>query len=68
VDEFLETLCQYYEIVIFSSNPSYLVEEVVAKLDPKGCALHVLARDATRYMNGTHVKVCMCHVDRLLYM
>ncbi|CAI5735556.1 unnamed protein product [Peronospora destructor] len=54
VDEFLETLCQYYEIVIFSQN--YGAEEIVQKLDPKQCALHVLSRDATRYMNGAHVK------------
>jgi import inner membrane translocase subunit TIM50 len=54
VDEFLETLCQYYEIVIFSQNP--LAEEVVAKLDPKQCALHILSRDATRYLKGAHVK------------
>lgn len=26
------------------------------KLDPKQCALHVLSRDATRYLNGAHVK------------
>lgn len=54
VDEFLETLCQYYEIVIFSQN--YGAEEIVQKLDPKQCALHVLSRDATRYLNGAHVK------------
>ncbi|POM60366.1 Mitochondrial import inner membrane translocase subunit TIM50 [Phytophthora palmivora] len=54
VDEFLETLCQYYEIVIFSQN--YGAEEIVMKLDPKQCALHVLSRDATRYLNGAHVK------------
>ncbi|CAH0479295.1 unnamed protein product [Peronospora belbahrii] len=54
VDEFLETLCQYYEIVIFSQN--YGAEEIAQKLDPKQCALHVLSRDATRYLNGAHVK------------
>ncbi|KAG2526174.1 hypothetical protein BBO99_00004202 [Phytophthora kernoviae] len=54
VDEFLETLCQYYEIVIFSQN--YGAEEIVQKLDPKQCALHILSRDATRYLNGAHVK------------
>uniref|UniRef100_K3WIV8 Mitochondrial import inner membrane translocase subunit TIM50 n=1 Tax=Globisporangium ultimum (strain ATCC 200006 / CBS 805.95 / DAOM BR144) TaxID=431595 RepID=K3WIV8_GLOUD len=54
VDEFLETLCQYYEIVIFSQNP--MAEEVVMKLDPKQCALHILSRDATRYLKGAHVK------------
>ncbi|RLN93775.1 hypothetical protein BBJ28_00015119, partial [Nothophytophthora sp. Chile5] len=54
VDEFLETLCQYYEIVIFSQN--YGAEEIVTKLDPKQCALHCLSRDSTRYLNGAHVK------------
>ncbi|CCI47206.1 unnamed protein product [Albugo candida] len=54
VDEFLETLCQFYEIVIFSEN--YMAEEIVMKLDPKQCVLHVLSRDATRYLNGSRVK------------
>lgn len=33
-----------------------MAEEIVMKLDPKQCVLHVLSRDATRYYNGAHVK------------
>lgn len=56
VDEFLETLAQYYEIVVFSNHHSYMAEEIVAKMDRKQAVLHVLARESTRYYNSAHVK------------
>ncbi|KAJ0399010.1 hypothetical protein P43SY_008330 [Pythium insidiosum] len=56
VDEFLEALAQYYEIVVFSNNHHYMAEEVVTKLDRKQTVLHILARESTRYYNGAHVK------------
>ncbi|OQR98453.1 mitochondrial import inner membrane translocase subunit TIM50 [Achlya hypogyna] len=56
VDEFLETLARYYEIVLFSSEPRMMVEEVLAKLDSKQCAFHYLTREETHFFNGVHVK------------
>ncbi|EQC27852.1 hypothetical protein SDRG_14433 [Saprolegnia diclina VS20] len=56
VDEFLETLARYYEIVLFSSEPRMMVEEVLARLDSKQCAFHYLTREETHFFNGTHVK------------
>ncbi|RLN92725.1 hypothetical protein BBJ28_00017645 [Nothophytophthora sp. Chile5] len=53
-DTLVHSEWSYYEIVIFSQN--YGAEEIVAKLDPKQCALHCLSRDSTRYLNGAHVK------------
>ncbi|KAF1323950.1 Mitochondrial import inner membrane translocase subunit tim50, partial [Globisporangium splendens] len=53
-DTLVHSEWSYYEIVIFSQNP--MAEEVVMKLDPKQCALHILSRDATRYLKGAHVK------------
>ena len=31
---------------------------IIDGLDPNGHVMYRLFRDATRYMNGTHVKVC----------
>ncbi|TMW55667.1 hypothetical protein Poli38472_010549 [Pythium oligandrum] len=56
VDEFLEALAQYYEIVVFSQNHMYMAEEILVKLDRKQNVLHLLARESTRYFNSAHVK------------
>lgn len=63
VDEFLETLCQYYEIVIFSQN--YGAEEIVAKLDPKVRASYLLRRKAVcvltilpTWLSNAHCTCC----------
>ncbi|KAF0696263.1 Aste57867_12961 [Aphanomyces stellatus] len=56
VDEFLETLSRHYEIVLFSNESQGLIEEVLVKLNHKGCAFHYLYRDATHYYNNAHVK------------
>ncbi|ETV87728.1 hypothetical protein H257_01202 [Aphanomyces astaci] len=56
VDEFMETLSRHYEIVLYSSESQGLVEEVLAKLNQKGCAFHYLFRDATHFINNAHVK------------
>ncbi|CAK4134379.1 unnamed protein product [Aphanomyces euteiches] len=56
VDEFMETLSRHYEIVLFSSESQGLAEEVLVKLNQKGCAFHYLYRDATHFYNNAHVK------------
>ena len=58
VDYFLRYMSQYYEIVVFTSVQSMNADGVIRKLDPyRFTILWPLYREATRYMNGEHVKV-----------
>ena len=58
VDYFLRYLSQYYELVIFTTVQSMNADLVMKKLDPFQLTLP-LFREATRYMNGEHVKVSL---------
>jgi import inner membrane translocase subunit TIM50 len=58
VDYFLRYLSQYYELVIFTSQPSALADPVIRKLDPYHIVTWPLFREATLYENGEYVKVC----------
>jgi len=58
VDYFLRYMSQYYEIVVFTSVQSMNADGIIRKLDPyRFTILWPLYREATRYMNGEHVKV-----------
>jgi import inner membrane translocase subunit TIM50 len=57
VDYFLRYLSQYYELVIFTSQPFALAEPVIRKLDPYHIVTWPLFREATLYENGEYVKV-----------
>ena len=57
VDYFLRYLQQYYELVLFTSTPVMMAEQVVRKLDPYRIIMWPLFREATKYVNGSHVKV-----------
>lgn len=57
VDYFLRYLSQYYELVIFTSVQMMNADLVIRKLDPYHIVMWPLFREATRYMNGAHVKV-----------
>ena len=57
VDYFLRYLQQYYELVIFTSAPMMMAEPVIRKLDPYRVVMWPLFREATKYVNGEHVKV-----------
>ena len=57
VDYFLRYLNQYYELVIFTSVASMNADMVIRKLDPFRMVMFPLFREATRYMDGEHVKV-----------
>lgn len=63
VDYFLRYLSQYYELVIFTSQPWAVAEPVIRKLDPFHIVTWPLYREATRYENGEYVKVCTHHLD-----
>jgi import inner membrane translocase subunit TIM50 len=57
MDYFLRYLQQYYEIVMWTSQPYGLVEALFKKIDPFGIISWPLFREATRYENGEYVKV-----------
>lgn len=57
VDYFLRYLQQYYELVIFTTVPVISAEQIVRKLDPYRIVMWPLFREATKYVDGKHVKV-----------
>ncbi|PIN11400.1 TFIIF-interacting CTD phosphatase, including NLI-interacting factor [Handroanthus impetiginosus] len=56
VDDFLEHLAQFYEIVIYSDQLNMYVDPVAERLDPKHCIRYRLSRGATKYMDGKHYR------------
>lgn len=60
LDYFLRYLNQYYELVLFTSVPSMMADQVLRKLDPYRIIRWPLFREATRYKDGEYVKVCFC--------
>lgn len=58
VDYFLRYLNQYYELVLFTSVPSMMADQVLRKLDPYRIIRWPLFREATRYKDGEYIKVC----------
>jgi import inner membrane translocase subunit TIM50 len=65
VDYFLRYLSQYYELVIFTTQPSALADPVIRKLDPYHIVTWPLFREATLYENGEYVKVCPLRLQTL---
>ena len=57
VDYFLRYLSQYYELVIFTSQPWAVADPVIRKLDPYHIVTWPLFREATRYEKGEYIKV-----------
>ncbi|KAF9524987.1 HAD-like domain-containing protein [Crepidotus variabilis] len=57
VDYFLAYISQFYEVVIFTSQPSYTAGPILDKLDRYGFFItYRLFREATRSVNGQVVK------------
>ncbi|KAI9369128.1 import inner membrane translocase subunit tim-50 mitochondrial precursor [Aspergillus egyptiacus] len=56
VDYFLRYLNQYYELVLFTSVPSMMADQVLRKLDPYRIIRWPLFREATRYQDGEYIK------------
>jgi import inner membrane translocase subunit TIM50 len=63
VDYFLSYLSQFYEIVVFTSQPAMNAVPILDKLDPYQYAMYRLYRDATRYVDGKYVKD-LSHLNR----
>lgn len=57
LDYFLRYLSQYYELVLFTSQPSSMADQVLRKLDPYTIIQLPLFREATLYKDGGYVKV-----------
>mmetsp|Transcript_44838 Transcript_44838/g.173998 ORF Transcript_44838/g.173998 Transcript_44838/m.173998 type:complete len:328 (+) Transcript_44838:218-1201(+) len=56
VEAFLAYLSSFYEIVLFTSQPTTYADPILDKLDPSGYIMHRLYRDATRFKGGVYVK------------
>ncbi|GAA6043039.1 hypothetical protein JCM8097_005127 [Rhodosporidiobolus ruineniae] len=57
LDYFLAYMSQFYEIVLFTTMPSYLAAPIVEKIDPYGAYIPwKLFKEATRYKNGELIK------------
>lgn len=57
VDYFLRYLSQYYELVIFTTQPWAVADPIIRKLDPYHIVTWPLFREATLYENGEYIKV-----------
>lgn len=56
VDKFLAEMAQYYEIVLYSPSQDGYADEVVTKLDHRGCIMHRLYRTDCWYQKGIYMK------------
>ena len=56
LDYFLRYLSQYYELVLFTSQPSAMADQVLRKLDPYMMIRWPLFREATLYKDGGYIK------------
>ncbi|KAK7487161.1 hypothetical protein BaRGS_00021656 [Batillaria attramentaria] len=61
IDYFLEQVGPpMFEVVIYSQEQGMTADPLISSLDPRGSIMYRLYRDATRYMNGHHLKDLAC--------
>ncbi|TFJ97984.1 Mitochondrial import inner membrane translocase subunit TIM50 [Platysternon megacephalum] len=60
IDSLFQQLAPLYEIVIFTSETGMTAFPLIDSVDPHGFISYRLFRDATRYMDGHHVKDISC--------
>ncbi|XP_041035246.1 mitochondrial import inner membrane translocase subunit TIM50 isoform X3 [Carcharodon carcharias] len=60
IDYFFQQLAPLYEIVIFTTETGMTAYPLIDSVDPHGFIMYRLFRDATRYMEGHHVKDVSC--------
>ncbi|XP_030633228.1 mitochondrial import inner membrane translocase subunit TIM50 [Chanos chanos] len=60
IDYLFQQLAPLYEIVIFTSETGMTAYPLIDNIDPQGFVMYRLFRDATRYMEGHHVKDVSC--------
>mmetsp|Transcript_19138 Transcript_19138/g.31874 ORF Transcript_19138/g.31874 Transcript_19138/m.31874 type:complete len:399 (+) Transcript_19138:78-1274(+) len=63
VDQLLNRLSMYYEIVLFTSGNAVFLEPFVRSLDPLNIMPSRLYREATVYVDGDHIKD-LSHLNR----
>lgn len=56
IDYFLESLHGMYEVVIYTAEQGMTVFPILEALDPKNYISYKLVRDATHFVDGSHVK------------
>uniref|UniRef100_A0A8U8C2N5 Mitochondrial import inner membrane translocase subunit TIM50 n=1 Tax=Geospiza parvula TaxID=87175 RepID=A0A8U8C2N5_GEOPR len=56
IEHLLQQLAPLYEIVVFTSETGMTAFPLIDSIDPHGFVSYRLFRDATRYMDGHHVK------------
>lgn len=56
VEKFLKEMARYYELVVFSPNIGGIADPIITALDKDGVVIHRLYREATKFVNGAHVK------------
>lgn len=54
--EFLNYLCQFYELVIFTHSSFMTAQPILDELDKYGAVTFRLYRESTRFQNNVHVK------------
>lgn len=65
LDYFLGYLSQWYEIVLFSRQPMYVVAPVVEKLDPDMRIIsYTLFRESCRMLDNGHIVKDLSHLNR----
>uniref|UniRef100_A0A668ARK3 Mitochondrial import inner membrane translocase subunit TIM50 n=1 Tax=Myripristis murdjan TaxID=586833 RepID=A0A668ARK3_9TELE len=60
IDYLFQQLAPLYEIVIFTAETGITAYPLIDSIDPQGFVMYRLFRDATRYMEGHHVKDVSC--------
>ncbi|XP_027563575.1 mitochondrial import inner membrane translocase subunit TIM50 [Neopelma chrysocephalum] len=60
IEHLLQQLAPLYEIVVFTSETGMTAFPLIDSIDPHGFVSYRLFRDATRYMEGHHVKDISC--------
>ncbi|TKS80550.1 Mitochondrial import inner membrane translocase subunit TIM50 [Collichthys lucidus] len=60
IDYLFQQLAPLYEIVVFTAETGMTAYPLIDSIDPQGFVMYRLFRDATRYMEGHHVKDVSC--------
>uniref|UniRef100_A0A2P2KK22 Mitochondrial import inner membrane translocase subunit TIM50 n=1 Tax=Rhizophora mucronata TaxID=61149 RepID=A0A2P2KK22_RHIMU len=56
VDDFLQHMAKFYEIIVYSDQLNMYVDPVVERLDTNHCIRYRLSRSATKYQEGKHYR------------
>ncbi|KAL3991296.1 cholesteryl ester transfer protein [Sarotherodon galilaeus] len=60
IDYLFQQVAPLYEIVIFTAETGMTAYPLIDSIDPQGFVMYRLFRDATRYVEGHHIKDVSC--------